>query len=65
MTRTLASALFAILAGALAVHAMPRELVARSATVQPSFDIAMPAAQEPSAVALIASSARTGTSLDK
>ncbi|MEP7100893.1 MAG: hypothetical protein ABI781_10310 [Burkholderiales bacterium] len=47
MTKIFAAALFAILAGTLAVHAMPPEAVANSAPVQPSFDIAMPAPQEP------------------
>jgi hypothetical protein len=31
---------------AFAVHATPPDVVARSELVQPSFDIAMPAAQE-------------------
>ncbi|MBC7832932.1 MAG: hypothetical protein H7Y62_13050 [Hyphomicrobium sp.] len=47
MTKIFAAALLAILAGALVVHAMPPEAVASSTPVQPSFDIAMPAPQEP------------------
>jgi len=51
MTKILAPALVAILAvalaGALAVHAMPPAVVAGSTPVQPSYESAMPAPQEP------------------
>ncbi|MEO8059845.1 MAG: hypothetical protein ABI671_16145 [Burkholderiales bacterium] len=47
MTKILATVLFAVLAGTLAVHAMPPAIAAKSAPVQPSFDIVMPAPHEP------------------
>lgn len=47
MTKILAAALFAVLAVTLAVHATPSVVAVSSAPVQPSFDIAMPAPQEP------------------
>jgi hypothetical protein len=51
MIKLLAIALFFVLAGTLAVHAMPRDAGAHEAVaewpVQASFDIAMPALSEP------------------
>ncbi len=47
MTRILFAALFAMLAGCVAVDAPPPAAVAGTATVPPSFDVAMPAPQEP------------------
>ena len=47
MTKILALALFAILAGCVAVEALPPAAVAGNTPVPPSFDIAMPAPQEP------------------
>ena len=47
MTRLLAATLLTSFSCALAVHLMPPEAVANNAWVPPSFDIAMPAQQEP------------------
>ena len=47
----LLAAMWVAMGCVVVVHAMPAELVADSAPVQPSFDIAMPAAQEVEVVA--------------
>lgn len=47
MTKILAVTLSALLGYALVVHAMPPAVVVSRTMVQPSFDIAMPAPQEP------------------
>jgi len=47
MIKILAASLFAIVACAFAVAAMPSTLIASHEATPASFDIAMPAAQEP------------------
>jgi hypothetical protein len=54
MIRILGSALLAILAGVLIVHATPADVIARATPVHPSFDIATPAAGDSLDTALIA-----------
>jgi hypothetical protein len=47
MTKIVAAALLVILAGFVAVKAVPSTQAAMAVPVTPSFDIAMPAPQEP------------------
>lgn len=42
MPKILASLIFSLCAAALIIHAIPPDVVARHAAVQPSFDAAMP-----------------------
>ena len=62
MTKILASALFAVLVGGLAVHTLPAAAIAAATPVQGSFDIAMPASQEPHDQAVLAAAETTGVS---
>jgi hypothetical protein len=47
MTKLLAAALFVMIAFSIAVSAVPAATAANERPVPPSFDVAMPAPQEP------------------
>jgi hypothetical protein len=47
MTKILFAAVLTLLTGALILDALPADTVANSEAVPPSFDVAMPAPQEP------------------
>ncbi len=65
MTKIVAIALFLVLAGTLAVHAVPRDAATREAVaaewpVQPSFDVALPVLSEASDVTSATKTATVG-----